>query len=191
VNEIDLYFAYTPSTYEKPKRKKIYKRYTKPSPSERIDALNRPVSLVLGLGYSQDQARDLMHRLRPDRTYAFYSDPSIDDRFVKEVEKCNREILKDIKPDHVIKYPLNDMRSINMSLKQLCLDLRLSHQVILAPLGPKPFALACMLLSARYPDIWVWKVHSSHNDHYYEWKPHGHPLVCKAVFRTIPDDQWA
>jgi len=189
--EIELYFAYTPSTYEKPRRKRFFKKFARTLVTEPIESTGKPVSLVLGLGYDPVQAQELINRIRPAQTFAFYSDPSIDDRFVKEVEKVNKFLLKDLESDHVIKYPLNDMRAINLSLKQLCMDLRLQSQVILAPLGPKPFALACMLLSARYPDIWVWRVHTGQNDAYYKWKPYGKPLICKAVFKTLTEDRWA
>ena len=190
VKEIELFFAYTPSSFEKPKRKGLLKKLVRRPAEAILDAKNKPVSLILGLGYDQDQAFELVNRIRPAATYAFYSDPSFDSRFVAEVEKRNREILTHIDPAHVYKYPMNDMREINLSLKKLCMDLRLDSQVILAPLGPKPFALACMLLSARYPDIWVWRVHTGQSDLYYEWKPYGDPIVCKAVFRNDMDEQW-
>ena len=190
VQEVELYFSYTPSVFEKSKRTGILKRLTRKPVDQVFETQNKPVSLVLGLGYNQDPAIELIRRIRPARTFVFYSDPSIDNRFVKEVEMRNKELLKGLAPENIFRYPMNDLKKINLSLKELCMDIRLDSQVILAPLGPKPFALSCMLLSARYPDIWVWRVHSGDSDQYYDWKPFGTPLVCKAVFKNDDDDGW-
>lgn len=190
VEEVELYFSYTPSVFEKSKKAGILKRLTRKPVNHVFETQNKPVSLVLGLGYNQYPAIELIRRVRPARTFAFYSDPSIDDRFVKEVEMRNKELLKGLPADNIFRYPMNDLKEINLSLKDLCMDIRLDSQVILAPLGPKPFALSCMLLSARYPDIWVWRVNSGDSDQYYDWKPFGTPLVCKAVFKNDDDYGW-
>ncbi len=187
LKEVDLVFSYTPSAFEKSKKRSILKRKKHKYPDKQINSQNKPVSLVLGLGYDQDQAFELINRLRPARTFAFYSDPSIDNRFVKEVESRNNEILNSLPPENVYRYPMDDLKKINLILKDLCVDLRLDSQLILAPLGPKPFALSCMLLSARYPDIWIWRLHSDSSDQYYDWHPFGKPLICKAVFRKDDD----
>lgn len=186
---LHLYFSYTPSQYEKSHQKSLFKLKTglKPAPYPKTD--NRPVALVLGLGYDQDKAMELVNRIRPAVTYAFYSNPSQDERFVTEVRKINSSLLKNLPANHIFRFPMNDFRKINILLKELVLDLRLDTQVILAPLGPKPFALNCMLLSARYPDVWVWRVHTDKKELYHKWLPMGDPLICRADFLT-EDISW-
>ena len=190
LKEIDLYFSYTPSQFEKSNRKNLFNKRMQPPAVEHPGTANRPVSLILGLGYDQDQALDLVNRIRPAATYAFYSDPAQDDRFVMEVQKINREVLHNLPDSHIFRFPMNDFRRINILLKDLVIDLRLQSQVILAPLGPKPFALNCMLLSARYPDVWVWKVQTGKKELYHEWKPLGKPLICNAKFKLEEDLNW-
>lgn len=189
--EVELFFSYTPSVFEKSKKTGMMQKFKKSRINNPdYDPNGKAVSLVIGLGYNQGPALELISRLRPLRTYVFYSDPCLDERFVEEVENRNKELLQDIAPEFIFKYPVGDIKQTNHIIKDLCMDLRLDSQVILAPLGPKPFALSSMLLSARYPDIWVWRVHSSPSDKYYEMKAVGDPVICRAMFKKEGDSVW-
>jgi len=190
MSKLDLYFSYTPSMFEKPKKKNLLSKLKRNPISGNPGTAGKPVALILGLGYDQHQALELVNRIRPAVTYAFYSDPSHDKRFVEEVKKINQDVLQNLPDSHIFKFPMNDFRQINLLLKELVIDLRLQSQVILAPIGPKPFALSCMLLSAQYPDVWVWKVHTGNKKLNYVWKPLGIPLVCKAEFILDEDVKW-
>jgi hypothetical protein len=79
------------------------------------------------------------------------------------------------------------MEKSDRLLTDLCLDLRLNYRIILAALGPKPFALICMLVGARYPDIEVWRVGAGKLESVYDRIPVGEPLVYSVEFGNHED----
>jgi hypothetical protein len=86
--------------------------------------------------------------------------------------------------DQIIRYPIFDLNSINSSLTKLCVNLRTSYQLVLAPIGPKPFTLMCFLLAARYPDMKIWKVVTSGQSEAGDRKALGELLVYKVMFTS-------
>jgi hypothetical protein len=181
LSDVNLYFSYSPSEYSKSRTTNI--KYDFDSPLH-VDRDLKPLALVLGLGYEKGRSEELGRKIKSQATFAFYADPAVDQRFVKDVLENNQTLLKRIEHDQIIKYPLYDLNSINTSLTKLCVNLRIDHQLVLAPIGPKPFTLMCFILSARYPDIKIWNVSSSFLDAPSDRKPHGEMLVYKVEFTS-------
>ena len=175
---LKVWFSYTPSEYSKPQNN-INKYFDEGFPSK---LPNKPKALILGLGYEKGRAEELSQKLKAQVTYSFYSDPAVDPRFMMELLDNNKDLLKKLDPGKVITYPIFDLNYINTSLTQLCVDLRLTHQIVLAPIGPKPFTLMCFLLNARYPDIKIWRFSSESSKSIYDNKPHGELLIYKVHF---------
>lgn len=178
-DNLKLWFSYTPSEYAESLHD-ISNKYFELDIPARLST--KPKALVIGLGYEKGRAQELAHRLDAQVTYSFYSDPAVDPRFVKELIENNMDILKKLDSKKIIKYPIYDLNYINSSLTHLCVDLRLTHQIVLAPIGPKPFTLMCFLLNARYPDLKIWRFSSVAPKEVYDRKPHGELLVYKVHF---------
>lgn len=178
---IYIWFSYTPSEYSESLKNVSNKYFETIIPSK----LNvKPKALIIGLGYEKGRAKELANKLNAKVTYSFYSDPAVDPRFVDELLENNKDILMNLDSEQIIKYPIYDLNYINSSLTHLCVDLRLTHQIILAPIGPKPFTLMCFLLNARYPDIKIWRFSSDVPKDVYDRKPQGDVLVYKVHFTS-------
>jgi len=143
---------------------------------------NKPVSLIIGLGFEEKYAEFLINFFRPTETYLFMPNPAFDDEYTKLAEKSNRQVLKNINNENLIYYPASNIEVIDEKLKRLCMNLRLSNRVIIVSQGPKTFSFASLLLNARYPDIEIWQL--SCTDLLYDLKPAGIPIVYKAIMEN-------
>jgi hypothetical protein len=179
--KVNLWFCYSPSEYVKGSSNVSNKFFDNEVPSS---TGNKPIGLLLGLGYESGRSEELARKLKAQVTFAFYADPAYDERYVKEVLENNQALFKMISRDKIIKYPIFDLNSINDTLTQLCIKLRLTHQLVLAPIGPKPFTLMCFVLATRYPDIKIWKVATAGNIAATDRKPHGELLLSKVTFTS-------
>lgn len=183
LNKLEVVFSYSPSQFSTPKMP-MPNRYMGPIPGIfRVSASYKPTALILGLGYEKETAKGLMEYLDPQLTYAFYASPAYDNRFSEIVEANNKKLLKALGRDFTYTHSLASVKSTDSLLTSLCLSLRDDYRVILAPLGPKPFALLCLLVATKYPDIDVWRVSSGHSGNIYDRLPLDvDPIVCKTVF---------
>jgi hypothetical protein len=157
LTNVNLWFSYAPSEFIK-SANAIGNKYLDPILPKSLN--DKPIALILGLGYEKGRAQDFAKQLNAEVTYAFYANPAIDSRYVKEVLDNNQPVLKNIKQEQIIPYPIFDLNSVNDTLTQLCINLRMNYQVLLVPVGPKPFTLMCFILATRYPDIKICRVSS-------------------------------
>lgn len=180
-SSVNLWFCYSPSEFIRSQTKVSNKFFDSDIPRSQN---NKPIALIMGLGFEPGRSEELALRSNANVTFAFYADPAFDERYVREVLENNQALLTKISHDKVVKYPIYDLNSINDSLTQLCIRLRLTHQLVLAPIGPKPFTLMCFILATRYPDIKLWKVSTAGNFAATDRKPHGELLLCKVSFTS-------
>jgi hypothetical protein len=181
IRHVNLWFTYSPSEYFK-SNTTVFNKTFEPLPPQ-IKSY-KPIALIVGLGYEKSRSEELSKQADANVTFAFFADPAYDERFVKEVLDNNQSFLKHINGDQIIRYPIFDLNSINSSLTKLCVNLRTSHQLILAPIGPKPFTLMCFLLSARYPDMKIWKLISSQKSGKSDRVAQGELLIYKVMFTS-------
>ena len=186
-SKVNILFSYTQSTFVEPKKPKPLRVAESLGFSARGMMAGKPVALLMGLGYEKDRAEYLRKSMDPEITYCFYADPCKDNRFVEKVYINNFKLIDSLHKNQVFSYPLEDMEQSDSSLTNLCLELRMKYRIILAPLGPKPFALICMLVGARYPDIEVWRVGAGKLESLYDRVPVGEPLVYRVEFGNDED----
>ncbi len=108
----------------------------------------------------------------------------------KIFSKATRILLTAWRCRNLFNYPLNDLSRINDLLTNLCLDLRLKYNVILAPLGPKVHALNCILLSTSYPDVDVWHISSGNSESPYDRTAGSDPLVLEVMFINEDEEEY-
>lgn len=183
--DVNIWFSYSPSEYTKAHSNSSNKYFDEDIP---VMKKGKSIMLFLGLGYEKGNTEELAKLLNAQTTFAYYADPAIDERFVKDVLENNHNLLKKIDHDNVISYPIQDLNSINTALTESCINLRIENQIVLAPIGPKPFTLMCFILSARYPDIKIWKVKRKGDAPIYDRKAHGELLVYKLIYTSLEVD---
>ena len=151
-----------------------------------------PTALIMGLGYEADRALGLAEYVEASETFALYADPALDSAFVEATIRNNAGLLSLLGRERVIPYPFGDLRATAARLSSLSLGLQMrGYRVILAPLGPKPFALLCLLLATRFPELDVWRVSAGTSGLAYDREATGDIVVCRATFSgeisTQPD----
>jgi hypothetical protein len=185
LTNVNLWFSYSPSSFIK-SISSISNKYHDPIKPAALS--NKPIALILGLGYEKGRTEDISKQLNAQVTYAFYANPSVDDRYVSEVLSNNESVLKKISTERIIPYTIFDLNSVSDTLTQLCINLRMDYQVLLVPVGPKPFTLMSFILASRYPDIKICRVSTIINSAATDHAAHGELLVYKVEFTTEETD---
>jgi hypothetical protein len=179
---VEVFLVYTPSKFSPPKESTANVEIGPLQGFCRLQLPTHKTALVVGLGYEAHRASGLVDYVEAAETYAFLADPALDPRFVSCVERNNSDLLKRLGSEHVIRYPLGDLRATEASLSSLCLGLASSYRIILAPLGPKPFSMICLLFAVKFPVVDVWRVSSGERANVYNRAPLGDPVVLRVIF---------
>nr|WP_300047171.1 hypothetical protein [uncultured Nocardioides sp.] len=116
-----------------------------------------PIGLIVGLGLEQHRAVGVMELLEPANTWIFTT-YSGDQRFRDAAERVHRRLLEVFDPASVFEYDLRSIGDTFSALESLTFSAGLRYRLIMAPSGPKVFALACLLVaagrSAARPAVW-------------------------------------
>lgn len=177
---LSVFFIYTPAHYTKPKPPK-HNSEIGPLPGKIIIPNNKPNALIVCLGYEENKAEGIIDHLDPKQYFLFYSSPCLDSKFVDILEENNKTILKST--NNIIKFPFDDLLYIERELTSLYHYLKGDYNVIIAPLGPKPFTLTAMLLSVKYPEVDIWRVGSGSDINEYKHTPiENKEIIMKVNF---------
>jgi hypothetical protein len=156
--KIKVFFSYTPKKFSLKTGKNTLK-YLGPMIFSKDDLKkSKPIALVAGLDNSFKSTLELIHKLNPSTILAFIPENSRDPEYTASVIESNKKLLEILNKNNIIRYEALDPESINSILTSRCLDLRLKHEVVIVPQGPKSFSLVASLLSIRYPDIKLWEI---------------------------------
>jgi hypothetical protein len=121
--------------------------------------VERPLVMIFGLGFEPIRAAGAIDELEPTLSIPYFP-RGADDSFIADVERANESVLRlqDVAP----------ARSYELADPFRCfaeLDAWVSHyqeeesRPLFLPLGPKIFALLCMLVAvAREPVTPVWRI---------------------------------
>lgn len=180
-SKIEVFFNYTPVKYSKIRKPKTIKKSS--SLNECLNKANskKPTALIIGLGIEAGRSFYLKNQLKPDNTILFYADPA-PEGYVETVFENNAKIIEDTEMRNMLNFSLSDIDNIMESLTSLVLELRLKYRIIIAPLGPKSFALVSMLIASRYPDVDIWRLSSGTCSGELKREPVGHSIVLKSSF---------
>ncbi len=155
---IDVTFTYVPGHFSAPPQES--------APLVAVDFLrgfcgvedpSKPSALVIGLGYEQGRASAVVDMQDPDLTFVWIASPGADERYIASVKANNEGLLKQLTSNHIIHYPLHSLEQTTARLESLCVGLQSTHRVEIAPLGPKPFSLAALLVACAVPGVAVWR----------------------------------
>ena len=145
---------------------------------------SKPIALVAGLDNSFKSTLELVSKLNPATILAFIPENSHDPEYTASVLENNKKLLEVLDKNNIIRYEALDPEGINSMLTSRCLDLRLKHEVVIVPQGPKSFSLVSSLLSIRYPDIKLWEIIKPPEDltDPNNGAAEGEPVVLKVTF---------
>jgi hypothetical protein len=117
---------------------------------------------VVGLGFEPNAAEGVIDYLTPDESLMFVPDGR-DPQYRNDVERVNAEVLR--KADITLDYAVEDPYRLILDLERLLLSRADERRLLLVPLGPKIFAVACLIVAARlYPMISVWRFSAGTNE---------------------------
>jgi hypothetical protein len=180
-NSIRVIFSYTPSKYSPPLPPKPNSEIA-PLPGRFVVPTDKPKALIVCLGYEQNKAEGIIEHLDPKVCHIFYTKPSLDPLFSEKVEENNKTILQERK-NQLTTFAFNDLQSLERLLNELYQILKSDYSIIIAPLGPKPFALVSMIMAAKYNEIDIWRVGSGYDINEYDREPlEGDQFVINKVF---------
>ncbi|MDQ0540295.1 hypothetical protein QF011_002865 [Curtobacterium flaccumfaciens] len=116
-----------------------------------------PVACVIGLGFENVLALAALETLEPARTVAFVAQ-SEDERFRDRVVLDNDQLMRSGELS-VVGYDLLQPFDIVHKVESVVHSLLGRYRVALIPLGPKLFALACLLVAQAYGEnVTIWRV---------------------------------
>jgi hypothetical protein len=184
---VHVYFCYTPYKFARPNRP-IPNEIIGPLPGfSSLQAPSRDIALVIGLGHTAKRGLGLLEYVDPSLAYAFYTDPAFDSRYLNTIRKSNEDILELLEPaGRVLTYPAADLESTYSMLASMVMGLRTQYRVILAPIGPKPFALLSLILASQLDNIDVWRVSSGPQETPVDRHPNGMTIILKVTFECAP-----
>ena len=181
---VEALFSYTPSKFSRPRHDDLNPVHVGPilpddGPLQQPSA---PISLVLGIGYGQDEAIGVVELLDPRETFAFFTDTPLDARFARQIARANDELFTRVGRERIIPYSLNDWDSLAFTLDSLCSRLQYESRTVLISLGPKPFSLISLLVAAARPQLGVWRVSTGPQAPPHPRQPLGVCIPARVVF---------
>jgi hypothetical protein len=124
----------------------------------------RPLSVVLGLGYEADQGIGAIEYLDPSGIWAFVP-VGDDNRFLQDVTRANEALWPLVGRSHKHNYLISQPYILFSELRGLVSSLSRRSRVILVPGGPKLFsALAILTKLELGEEVSVWRA-STHEFH--------------------------
>jgi hypothetical protein len=181
---VNLYFCYSYSKYIAPPKNASYNRYVGPIDGfYSISIPNKPSALLIGLGYIEERAFGLSEFF-DTQPYLFIADSSTGTDYCEEVLRNNKALLNTTKEENVFYYPLTNMKYTETLLYSLCNDLLDKYRIILAPCGPKPFTLICLLTSLRFNDVDVWRISAGESEAPIDKNPNGDFNIFHVTFSS-------
>jgi hypothetical protein len=186
-NKINVFFVYSQSIFEPPIPDNPNYSASLLSGFHYLDSPDKVVACIIGLGYEENRALGLVEYLHVDykNCYLFKSDKASNLEFYEHVNTSNKDLIDLVPNDHIFDYPLRDLAYTDAILSTLVKYLvKDNNRVVIAPLGPKPFALLSILLATTQTSVNIFRVTQINN----ESIPNRfadeakEPLICHAVF---------
>lgn len=118
----------------------------------------RPLSLILGVGYEIGAALGAKEFLDPRQWWIFEPD-SINEDYRAAVRAANEGLWEEAYAHgQVLTYAIASPVQTYVTLDSLVSKLSESSRVIIVPLGPKIFAISAILIGLGRSDVTVWRV---------------------------------
>jgi hypothetical protein len=181
--QVNIFFSYSSSQFAKPPEATVYNRHVGPIDGfYSITIPEKPTALIIGLGYVQSRAYGLSEFFDVD-PFVFVADSSSNKDFYDEVVGNNERLLRSTNENHIYKYQLNNLLATETLLYSLTQDLLTDYRVVLAPCGPKPFTLLCLITGLRLPEIDVWRISAGEDEVPVDKSPTGYLNILHLTLK--------
>ena len=144
---------------------------------------DRPLNVIVGLGYEQDRALGAVEYLQAQDVWLFIPRSIIED-YTPQLEIANQSLLKSTEPSHQFVYHVRDPLDCFARLQSLVQGLQTQSNVVLLPFGPKLFVLCCLLVAASDQEIAVWRVSAQMADEPVNRMASGDRYGLRVLFRN-------
>lgn len=159
--EVSLYFSYTQALFSEPQQLKPL-TYNQPiSIFDTIQTTEKPIALIIGLGYERDKTLGLLEYFQSDRddVYLFLTDNSADNKFYELVKNNNANLIKLIEDQHIIRYNIRDVSYLLSTLDSLINYLiYTNYRIVIAPTGPKQFTLISLIVNLFHEEVTTYRL---------------------------------
>ena len=164
--EMRVDFLYSPACYSIPgKGGKLQTSSGPVSPSYAgwTDEPELPLCAFIGLGYEADRALGVLEYLEPSAAWIFVptsSDEPLEQKKYDEAIQNNNSVLKNLIPDEqYIPYDVSRPFDVFVQLEAMVYGVLGRSRPLIAPFGPKLFALASILVGEIYhPSVTIWRI---------------------------------
>lgn len=118
----------------------------------------RGLATLIGLGYEPELALSAQQVLDPAETWLAVP-RSMDPNFDAEVASANEVLLDVVDASNIWTYDIQSPATTFFELEAIVNGLTREHNVVLVPLGPKLFAVVCLLVSLVHgSEVGVWRL---------------------------------
>lgn len=159
---VETFFTYTPARFSSPPRHTpLYEVVAPVSGFASLSPPDLPIAAVIGLGYEKERALGLQQLLDPKRTILLI--PRFRtrlDEYYPEVLRSNKDIRRRTPTELQFEYWLDEPSSTFGLLSSLVSSLLPSYRIVLASIGPKMLGILFFLLTAKFPQVSVWRASS-------------------------------
>jgi hypothetical protein len=181
-DNVDLFFFYSFSKFSQPVNGDVRNIHIGPIKNySSLSIPDKPTALIIGLGYEKERAFGLTEYFDAE-TYLFVADKSKGEDYFNSVQDANIGLLSSAKPENIFEYSLQYLNYSESLLYAVCKSLKSDYRLVLAPTGPKPFSLLCLLTSIRLKNIDVWRISAGHFSRPSRKEPEGSISVYKVSF---------
>lgn len=160
--KIDIIFAYNIAEPIEPPKEQRYK-FGPMAEYIHLSIPNKPTALIIGLGYEQKRAYSLKEYFDAEAVYIFRTDKYSAPGYYELVDKHNKQLLSNLDSDHIFEYSIKNISYANKLLTDLCDTLSKDYRIVIAPCGPKPFTLICLLTALRFDTVDIWRINNEGN----------------------------
>lgn len=122
----------------------------------RPDPLAATVAII-GLGYEKEKAVGAAEYLEASDVFAFRPRSAVRE-YIDSVSNANALLLGQLDSRHQFVYEVEDCASLVSDLSSLVRGFVHRSSVLLVPLGPKVFALGCLLTAMIHERVAVWRM---------------------------------
>lgn len=181
VLNLSVVFCYNPALYKEIDAEHPPNEVLGPLPGfSSLNSPDKPSSLLIGLGQQPGRAMGLAEYIDASNVLLFCPLPGVDERYDQDLVVNNKDIINRYADGDYYSYPLVRVRESFKIIESVVVGIRRDSSLVLSSLGPKIFNLYCLLLSAHYRDVSVWRVSAGAYEKPCDRSSSG-PLICVEV----------
>lgn len=187
ISNITITLGYSHAKYVPFNGKHLLNRVVKPLLGYcNLSIPSKPTALIIGMGNEPNRIYGLKEYF-DSVPYLFYSDNSYNSDYSSEIELLHNDLLNETSAENIFHYPIYDLNYTNYLLSNLCNVLIKSYRVIIAPCGPKPFALLAMINSLMHENLLeVWRISPGDSLSKIDREPSGLISIIEVKITTPP-----